>query len=318
MKRRAIMLFVLLLLIAGVLWLGLMPQVANAATQVQPQVQVQPQLLPLGQALQITDDRGVTINFKQSPQRIISLLPSLTESVCALGQCQRLVGVDRYSNWPKNLSQLPQLGGGLDPNIEAIVALKPDVVLVASSTRAIEQLASLGIKVVALEPKVHADMQRVLSTLGQLLAIPPEQGANRVWREIDAAMAAAALSVPVKAKGAQVYFEVNAAPYAAGQESFIGETLTRLGAKNIIPKGLGPFPKINPEFVVRANPDVIMVSRQGVAGMDQRPGWAAMRAIREHHVCVFSSEEDDILVRAGPRMSQAAQLMAQCLKDKLT
>jgi iron complex transport system substrate-binding protein len=315
MKRRAIMLLVLLMLIAGVMWLGLVPQVAKAATNIPPQMQ---QSVQLGQALQITDDRGVTLTFKQSPQRIISLLPSLTESVCALGQCQRLVGVDRYSNWPKNLSQLPQLGGGLDPNIEAIVALKPDVVLVASSTRALEQLASLGIKVVALEPKVHADMQRVLSVLGQLLAIPPEQGANRVWREIDAAMNAAALSVPVKAKGAQVYFEVNAAPYAAGQESFIGETLNRLGAKNIIPKGLGPFPKINPEFVVRANPDVIMVSRQGVAGMDQRPGWAAMRAIRDKHVCMFSSDEDDILVRAGPRMAQAAQLMAQCLKDKST
>lgn len=312
MKRRAIMLLVLLLLIIGVMWLGLMPQVASAATQ--PQTQTQ----QLGHALQITDDRGVTLTFTQSPQRIVSLLPSLTESVCALGQCQRLVGVDRYSNWPKTLSKLPQLGGGLDPNIEAIVALKPDVVLVASSTRAIEQLVSLGIKVVALEPKVHADMQRVLATLGQLLAIPPEQGANRVWREIDAAMTAAALSVPAKAKGAQVYFEVNAAPYAAGQESFIGETLTRLGAKNIIPKGLGPFPKINPEFVVRANPDVIMVSRRGVAGMDQRPGWAAMRAIRDKHVCMFSSDEDDILVRAGPRMAQAAQLMAQCLKDKST
>ncbi len=310
MKRRAIMLLVLLILIIGVIWLGLMPQVANAATQ--------PQTQQLGHALQITDDRGVTLTFAQSPQRIVSLLPSLTESVCALGQCQRLVGVDRYSNWPQTLSKLPQLGGGLDPNIEAIVALKPDVVLVASSTRAIEQLVSLGIKVVALEPKVHADMQRVLATLGQLLAIPPEQGANRVWRDIDAAMTAAALSVPAKARGAQVYFEVNAAPYAAGQESFIGETLTRLGAKNIIPKGLGPFPKINPEFVVRANPDVIMVSRRGVAGMEQRPGWASMRAIRDNHVCMFSSEEDDILVRAGPRMAQAAQLMAQCLKDKST
>ena len=313
MKRRAIMLLVLLMLIVGVMWLGLMPELAKAETQPPPQLQ---QSVQLGQALQITDDRGVTIAFKQSPQRIVSLLPSLTESVCALGQCARLVGVDRYSNWPRSLSKLPQLGGGLDPNIEAIVALKPDVVLVASSTRAIAQLESLGIKVVALEPKVHADMRRVLINLGQLLDIPLEAGAQRVWGEIDLAMTAAEKSIPNKAKGALVYFEVNSAPYAAGQESFIGETLTRLGAKNIIPKGLGPFPKINPEFVVRANPDVIMVSQQGVAAMDQRPGWAALRAIREKHVCVFSSDEDDVLVRAGPRMAQAAQLMANCLKDK--
>lgn len=267
--------------------------------------------------LQITDDRGVVVKFSKSPQRIVSMLPSLTESVCALGQCQRLVGVDRYSNWPKSLSQLPQLGGGLDPNIEAIVALKPDVVLLASSTRAIQQLESLGINVLALEPKVHADVQRVLNVLGQMLEIPAEQGAKRVWQEIEAALAAAEKSIPAQAKGARVYFEVNSAPYAAGPESFMGETLARLGAKNIVPKGLGPFPKINPEFVVRANPDVIMVSRQGLTGMAQRPGWAAMQAVRGQRICAFSSDEDDILVRAGPRMAQAAQLMAQCLKDKV-
>lgn len=306
MKRRAKLLFVLLLLIIAVIWFGLMPNLAKAETVATISV------------IQITDDRGVVVRFSKSPQRIVSMLPSLTESVCALGQCQRLVGVDRYSNWPKTLSQLPQLGGGLDPNIEAIVALKPDVVLVASSTRAIAQLESLGIKVLALEPKVHADMQRVLGALGQLLGIPEEQGAKRVWREIDVAMTAAEKSIPAQAKGAQVYFEVNSAPYAAGQESFIGETLTRLGAKNIIPKGLGPFPKINPEFVVRANPDVIMVSRQGLAGMAQRPGWAVMRAVRDNRICTFSSDDDDILVRAGPRMAQAAQLMANCMKDKIT
>jgi iron complex transport system substrate-binding protein len=316
MKRRAKLLVALFFLIVIVLWFGLMPSLANAqslATMAQSKPAQSAQAV---KAFQITDDRGIVVKFAKSPQRIVSMLPSLTESVCALGQCGRLVGVDRYSNWPKNLSKLPQLGGGLDPNIEAIVALKPDLVLLASSTRAITQLESLGIKVVALEPKVHADMQRVLMTLGQLLDIPLEAGAQRVWGEIDLAMNAAEKSIPAKAKGTQVYFEVNAAPYAAGQESFIGETLTRLGVKNIIPKGLGPFPKINPEFVVRANPDVIMVSQQGVAAMDKRPGWAAMRAIREKHVCVFSSEEDDILVRAGPRMAIAAQLMANCLKDK--
>ena len=309
MKRRAKLLFVLFFFFFIAVCFVLLSIFSTAQSLPVPTAQaVKP--------FQITDDRGVVVKFSKSPQRIISMLPSLTESVCALGQCDRLVGVDRYSNWPKTLSKLPQLGGGLDPNIEAIVALKPDLVLLASSTRAIAQLESLGIKVVALEPKVHADMQRVLMTLGQVLDIPAPQGAKRVWDEIDVAMTAAEKSIPAKAKGANVYFEVNAAPYAAGQESFIGETLTRLGAKNIIPKGLGPFPKINPEFVVRADPDVIMVGQQGFAAMDKRPGWAAMRAIREKHVCVFNSEEDDVLVRPGPRMALAAQLMANCLKDK--
>ena len=66
-------------------------------------------------ALQVTDDRGVTVSFAQTPQRIVSLLPSLTESVCAMEQCQRLVGVDRYSNYPASVKALPVLGGGTGP-----------------------------------------------------------------------------------------------------------------------------------------------------------------------------------------------------------
>ncbi len=267
-------------------------------------------------AIEVRDDRGVVVRFAKSPQRIVSLLPSLSESVCELGQCQRLVGVDRYSNWPASVTKLPQVGGGLDPNIEAVVALKPDVVLMATSSRASERLEALGLKVVALEPKSHADVQRVLTKIGQVLDIPEEQGAKRVWRLIDAGVSAAKQSLPVKTKGVRVYFEVNRAPYAAGETSFIGETLTRLGAKNIIPAALGPFPKINPEFVVRANPDVIMVGLRNSAGMELRPGWANMRALREKRLCVFSIEDSDVLVRPGPRMAEAARIMAQCLQAK--
>jgi iron complex transport system substrate-binding protein len=267
-------------------------------------------------AVQVVDDRQVTISFVQSPQRIVSLLPSLTESVCALGQCQRLVGVDRYSNYPASVKQLAQLGGGVDPNIEAIVALRPDVVLMAVSSRAHERLTALGIKVVTLEPETHADVKRVLQTLGQLLDIPPEQGARRVWRLIDAGVAAAAQSIPAQAHNAKVYFEVDSAPYAAGQASFIGEILIRLGANNIVPSALGAFPKLNPEFVVRANPDVIMVGDSNKSGLTERPGWTAIRAVREQRVCVFKPEESDVLVRPGPRMAEAARIMAQCLVDK--
>lgn len=265
------------------------------------------------QALQVTDDRGVTVSFDQPPQRIVSLLPSLTETVCELGQCQRLVGVDRYSNFPASVQRLAQVGGGLDPNIEAIVALKPDVVLMATSSRAGERLQSLGIKVLALEPKSHADVRRVLEQVGKLLEVPDAQ---RVWRVIDAAVSAAAQSLPARVKTTRVYFEVNSAPYAAGERSFIGETLTRLGVRNIVPASLGPFPKLNPEYVVRANPDVIMVGDRNYAGLEGRPGWAGMRAVREHRLCVFSAAQTDVLVRPGPRMAEGARIMAQCLQDK--
>ncbi len=263
------------------------------------------------QAVEVTDDRGVTVTFAQTPQRIVSLLPSLTETVCELGKCQRLVGVDRYSDFPVSVRALPQVGGGLDPNIEAIVALRPDVVLMATSSRVGERLQSLGIKVVALEPKNHADVKRVLEKIGQLLDVPDAQ---RVWRVIDAGVLAAAQSLPAEVKKTRVYFEVNSAPYAAGESSFIGETLTRLGAKNIVPASLGPFPKLNPEYVVRANPDVIMVGDRNYAGMEGRPGWAGIRAIKERRVCIFTVAQSDVVVRPGPRMAEGARIMAQCLQ----
>ena len=265
------------------------------------------------QALQVTDDRGVMLSFPQPPQRIVSLLPSLAETVCELGHCGRLVGVDRYTNYPASLQKLPQVGGGLDPNIEAIVALKPDVVLMAKSSRAAERLEALGIQVMALEPKTYADVQRVMLKLGQLLEVPDAQ---RVWRAIDAGVSAAAQSLPEQVRGTRVYFEVNQGPYAASEASFIGETLIRLGVKNIVPAKLGPFPKLNPEYIVRANPDLIMVGQGSADGLTQRPGWHSIRAVRERRVCIFPAEQANVLVRPGPRMAEAARLMAQCLSDK--
>ena len=264
--------------------------------------------------LQVTDDRGIIVNFAQTPQRIVSMLPSLTESVCALGQCQRLVGVDRYSNYPQTLKTLPKLGGGLDPNIEGITALKPDVVLVAGKSRATEKLESLGIKVVALEPKTHGDVKRVLGVLGLLLEVSEAQGAQQVWRVIDSSLSAAAQSLPPKARNAKVYFEVGSGPYAASEASFIGETLSRLGVKNVVPARLGPFPRLNPEYVVRANPDVIMMGSSGVTQALAYPGWKSIKAVRDKRVCVFGTEEADVLMRPGPRMAEAARLMARCLQ----
>ncbi|MBC3874447.1 ABC transporter substrate-binding protein [Undibacterium flavidum] len=265
------------------------------------------------QTIEIIDDRNVSVQFKQAPLRIVSVLPSLTESVCALGHCQRLVGVDRYSNFPTSLASLPRVGGSLDPSIEAIAALKPDVVLMSVASRAAERLQALGIKVLAMEPKNQADVHRILLKLGQLLEV---NEVDTIWQEMNKGIDAAAKSLPASVKKMRVYFEVSNAPFAAGESSFIGETLQRLGAGNIVPAALGPFPKLNPEFIVRANPDVIMISERGFSALAARPGWSAIRALRENRVCVFTAAESDVLVRPGPRMADAAWIMAKCLKSK--
>ena len=264
------------------------------------------------QAFTVLDDAQHKVEIPHRPQRIVSLLPSLTETVCALGQCQRLVAVDRYSNWPESVRRLPRMGGGIDPNIESIVAQKPDLVLLAGSTRGVERLQALGITVLRLEPRTHADVQRVLLTVAEVLGLPRAE-ADRVWREIDAGVQSAAQSLASQARQQRGYFEVSPTPYGASESSFIGETLQRMGVRNILPASLGPFPQINPEFVVRAQPDVIMAGDSSRASMLQRPGWPQMRAMREDRLCVFTPEQADVAVRAGPRMAEGARLMAQCL-----
>jgi len=266
----------------------------------------------LAQAVTVRDDRQQEVSFSQAPVRIVSLLPSLTETVCALGQCRKLVGLDRYSNWPASIRQLPRLGGGLDPNIERVVAQRPDLVLMATSARGAERLQALGITVLALEPRTHADLQRVINTLAQVLGVPASEG-ERLWREINAGVLAAAQSLPPQARSQKVYVEVSPAPYGASESSFIGETLMLMGLRNILPGNLGPFPKINLEFVVRAQPDIIMAGDSSRASMLQRPGWSQLKVIQSEQVCVFNTDESDMLVRAGPRMAEGARLMAQCI-----
>lgn len=262
-------------------------------------------------AWELRDDSGQSVRFDAAPQRVISLLPSLTETVCALGQCAKLVGVDRYSNFPQSVRALPQVGGGLDPQIEAIVALKPDLVLVSNSSPGAQRMRGLGLKLLALEPRNFADATRVVRLLAQVLAVDT---APAVVQAMERDMRAAVQAVPAPARGKSVYFEVSPGPYAASESSFIGETLAQLGLKNIVPASLGAFPKINPEMVVRAQPDVILVGDNEVDDLSKRPGWAALSAIRAQRICVFDKQDSDTLVRPGPRMATGAMRVAQCLQ----
>ena len=269
----------------------------------------------VAQPVQISDARGVQVQLAKPPQRIVSLLPSLTESLCALGGCERLVGVDRYSNWPAHVKALPVVGGGLDPNIESIVALKPDLVLVSMASRAIARMEALGLKVVALEPRTHEEARTVMQKMGQLLALPPAQGADRVWAGIEADLNKAAAGVPEAMRGQRVYFEASRGPYAAGEKSFIGETLARLHLSNVIDARQGPFPRLNPEYVVKLDPDILMAGeRAWKTGVPEYPGWAQMRAVKQGAICAFTPEQSDILVRPGPRMAEGAQIIVQCLQ----
>lgn len=262
--------------------------------------------------IRLSDDSGRTIELAAPAQRIVSLLPSLTESVCVLQACDRLVGVDRASNWPASVRSLPQLGGLADAQIEQIVALRPDLVLAPTSLRARARLSSLGLTVLALEPRTFGDLRRTLQILGQ--ALGRETAATRLWLDLDAGIDRAASRVPSALRGSRVYFEVSESPHAAANTSFIGELLQRLQLGNAVPTGLGPFPALNPEFVVRAAPDIIMATDASVARMPARPGWSTLKALRQQQVCAFGPAAFDILMRPGPRLGDAAALLADCLQ----
>ncbi len=261
-------------------------------------------------AITLQDDRGITQTFTSAPQRIVSLVPSVTESVCALGACARLVGTDQFSNSPPEVITLPKLGGLDDAQVERIVSLKPDVVLASKSARVVERLQSLGVTVVVLQSDSHADVKRTLVLLAKLLNAPDQ--AHRVWSQIEHDIALAASRVPPALRGKKVYFEVAADPYAAGTTSFIGETLTQLGMGNIAPPALGPFPRLNPEFVVRSKPDIIMAVDRQVKTMADRPGWQGLAALKGQS-CGFATERYELLIRPGPRMGEAALAIADCL-----
>jgi iron complex transport system substrate-binding protein len=267
--------------------------------------------LPAHAAITVVDDQGAKVTLAAPPQRIVSLLPSLTESVCVLGACGRLVATDRWSNWPESVRRLPKLGGLDDANLELILAQRPDLVLLSSSNRLAARLRALGLTVAELDAEDLPQVQRLLTKVAALLGVPQQAAVQ--WQVIESDIRKAQAMVPAAARGTRVYFEVSSALYAAGESSYIGQLLTRLGAVNVVSAQWGPFPKLNPEFVVRAQPDLIMLSATEAEGLVRRPGWSQMKAVQRGRICAMPPVDYDVLSRPGPRLGAAAQVLARCL-----
>ena len=245
-----------------------------------------------------------------APMRLVSLVPSLTETVCLLQACEQLVGVDRHSNWPASVQRLPKLGGLDDTPLEQLVALRPTLVLLPPSSRLIPRLKELGIHTLALPTQSQADVRAALQAIGAQLGRPAL--AEQRWDEAQQAIREAAQRIPSAVRGQRVYVEVSSEPHAAGPNSFIGQTLMQLGLRNIVPEELGPFPRLNPEFIVRAQPDVVIASSAAFEKMRSRPGWAALKALNDR-ACSLPPARWEALVRPGPRLGTAAHTLADCL-----
>ena len=262
--------------------------------------------------LTITDDLGRKVTIKAEPRRVVSVLPSSTETLCAISACDRLVGVDDFSNHPPQVNTLPKVGGLYNPNIEAMVALKPDLVIVSKYGKLVEPLERAGITVLAVNPETYDEVFTKTLTLGTVMN-RETQAKNLVTR-----MRADIARVEILTKHARkvkTYFEIDPAPYSIGPNSFMGVLLTKAGAENIIPAELGDFPKISPELIVQKNPALIL--GVDLATAKARPGWQNVTAVRTGRVVSIPAELNDMLVRPGPRLAQGLRALAKIIHPNL-
>jgi iron complex transport system substrate-binding protein len=158
-------------------------------------------------------------------------------------------------------------------------------------------------------------MHRVIQHIAGALHLPnAKERAETLWQSIQQKLDTAAARVPKSAKGARIYFEAGTGYFAAGEASYIGETLKRLGLVNVVTPAMGSFPQVNPEFVVKANPQIIFMGERAATDLKTRPGWQRIEAIQQQKICSFTPDQSDIVVRSGPRIPEAAELMVACLK----
>lgn len=263
----------------------------------------------------VVDDVGREVQLERPAQRVVAMVPTHTEKVCAVGACDRLVGVDTFSNYPSEVQALPDLGSAFEADVEAIVALEPDLVLTDEYSGLHEALAPLGIATYVGTPQTVDEVAEVLREVGSLLG---REAAAEAQVE---AMRDAIDTVAARVEGAarpRVFVELDATPYTVGPTSYLGTLLDLAGGANVVPADRGAFPLVDPEFVVDADPEVILLldapSGESAATLAARPGWGAIDAVAEGGVVPLTQAQVDLLTRAGPRLPEALTLLADLLE----
>lgn len=207
--------------------------------------------------IEVTDDRGVTIRLQTPPTRIVSLVPSTTETVCALGCADRLVGVTRFCVHPADVvARLPRIGGTKDVITERVAALQPDLILgnCEENTREIfEALAPIA-PVYAAFPKTVDDAVRDLLRLADVLGVD----ADPVVARIDAARAQLTQTPLIRA----LYLIWRDPWMAAGPDTFISDMLAQAGILNALPSGGARFPVVEAQAIAALAPDIVLLSSE--------------------------------------------------------
>jgi iron complex transport system substrate-binding protein len=255
---------------------------------------------------------AVTITKK--PVRIVSLSPTSTETLYAVGAGRQIVAVDELSNYPRRAPRTKL--SGFRPNAEAIAAYRPDLVVVASEG-GVAELERLGIKVLQLPAATTlAGAYRQVSQLGRATG-HPRLAATTVKR-MRARIAAAVRSVHTRTRRLAVYHELTTDFYSVTSRTFIGQIYRLFGLRNIADAagGTSDYPQLSGEYIIAANPDLIVLADskccgQRYATVAARPGWSTINAVRSRRVVAM---DDDIASRWGPRIVQFVQSIAAAVR----
>ncbi|MCU0606778.1 MAG: cobalamin-binding protein [Candidatus Edwardsbacteria bacterium] len=258
----------------------------------------------LSPALTLVDDAGRRVALPALPRRVVSLGPSITETVYALGQQDRLVGVTSWCNYPPEASRKTVVGDAASFNPERLLALDPDLVILAGTAQspALVRLEALGIPALVLDPRTPDDIIADIELVGRALGAGPRADSlAAAMRTSLGRLRDSAELVPVGLRPT-VFAEIGATPlFAAGPRSFLGQMIALAGGR-VVPEDLPQdYAAVNPERVIGQDPDVILVLHPMAARGDviARIGWSRIAAVRTGRV--HDGIDLDIVLRPGPR-----------------
>jgi iron complex transport system substrate-binding protein len=288
---------------------------------IEPSPTIPPTAVPTSEVITLTDDLGRTITLTSPAQRVVSIAPSNTEILFAIGAGPQVVGRDETSDYPPEAKALPTIGGYSGFNLEAIVALHPDLVLAQggglNSPELIASLEHLGLTVYVLpNPSTLEDMYTNLETVARLTG--HESDANTLVNSLLARVAAVDAKIMPLSATPTVYYELDATdptkPYTAGPGTFVDLLITRAGGKNIGESLQGQWAQISLEQLVVVNPAIIILGDSAYGETPEkvaaRPSWGVLTAIQTGKVFPF---DDNLVSRPGPRLVDGLEALAKLL-----
>jgi iron complex transport system substrate-binding protein len=268
----------------------------------------------------VTDALRRQVTITAPSQRIISLAPSTTEQLFAVGAGDKVVGVTLYDNYPPQVQQVERVGGYVAKSIsvEKILSLKPDLVLSRGAIQlsVVEALERVGIAVLAIEPHTVEEVYAATTLIGQLTMREPQASTIVAdMRQRVGHVQAQVAAIPAEQRVTVFYKAYDEPLIAAGPSTFIGHMIELAGGVNIFADRSEHYPQISAEEVLRRNPAVILgpVTQGGNLSRAQtlsRPGWQHLAAVKNHRIHLL---DDDLISRPGPRLASALEVMARTL-----